>query len=56
MKRMLSAFVAVVASVGIAAAQGAKRPISLDDLGKLKEVRDPQCAGRRDGRGPWRRH
>ena len=44
MKRMLSAFVAVVASVGIAAAQGAKRPISLDDLGKLKDVRDPQCA------------
>jgi Tol biopolymer transport system component len=25
-------------------AQGAKRPISLDDLGRLKEVRDPQCA------------
>jgi dipeptidyl aminopeptidase/acylaminoacyl peptidase len=44
MKRMLSAFVAVVASVGIAAAQGAKRPVSLDDLAKLKEVRDPQCA------------
>src|SRR5258705_3319767 len=44
MKRMLSAFVAVVASVGIAGAQGAKRPISLDDLGKLKDVRDPQCA------------
>jgi dipeptidyl aminopeptidase/acylaminoacyl peptidase len=44
MKRLLSAFVAVVASVGIAAAQGAKRPISLDDLGTLKDVRDPQCA------------
>ena len=44
MKRMLSALVAVVASVGIATAQTAKRPISLDDLGKLKEVRDPQCA------------
>jgi dipeptidyl aminopeptidase/acylaminoacyl peptidase len=44
MKRMLFACVAVVASVGIAGAQGATRPISLDDLGKLKEVRDPQCA------------
>jgi dipeptidyl aminopeptidase/acylaminoacyl peptidase len=44
MKRMLFACVAVVASVGIAGAQGGKRPISLDDLGKLKDVRDPQCA------------
>jgi hypothetical protein len=29
---------------GIASAQGGKRPLSLDDLGKIKEVRDPQCA------------
>jgi len=44
MKRILSGLVIVIASAGIAAAQGAKRPLSLDDLGKLKEVRDPQCA------------
>jgi len=44
MKRILSALVAFVASVGIAGAQGGKRPISLDDLAKLKDVRDPQCA------------
>ena len=45
MKRLLCACVAVVlASAGAAFAQGAKRPLSLDDLGKLKDVRDPQCA------------
>jgi dipeptidyl aminopeptidase/acylaminoacyl peptidase len=44
MKRILSALVVVLASAGIASAQGAKRPLSLDDLAKLKEVRDPQCA------------
>src|SRR5882672_4260714 len=45
MKRLLCACVAVVlASAGAAFAQGAKRPIALDDLGKLKDVRDPQCA------------
>ena len=33
-----------LASAGIASAQGAKRSLSLDDLGKLKEVRDPQCS------------
>jgi dipeptidyl aminopeptidase/acylaminoacyl peptidase len=44
MNRILIGFVVVLASVGIAAAQGGKRPLSLDDLGKLKEVRDPQCA------------
>jgi len=44
MKRILSALVIVIASAGIAAAQGGKRPLSLDDLGKIKEVRDPQCA------------
>src|SRR6185369_2273865 len=44
MKRILSALVVVLASAGLASAQGAKRPLSLDDLGKLKEVRDPQCA------------
>src|SRR5439155_11664302 len=38
------ACVMVLAAVGLAAAQGAKRPISLDDLGRLKDVRDPQCA------------
>jgi dipeptidyl aminopeptidase/acylaminoacyl peptidase len=45
MKRLLCACVVVVlASAGAAFAQGAKRPLSLDDLGKLKDVRDPQCA------------
>ncbi len=47
MKRILTALVVVLAAAGIADAQG-KRPLSLDDLGKLKEVRDPQCAP--DGR------
>src|SRR3954464_6703700 len=44
MKRILGALVVVLVSAGIAYAQGAKRPLSLDDLAKLKEVRDPQCA------------
>jgi Tol biopolymer transport system component len=44
MKRISSAVLAFVASVGVASAQTARRPLSLDDLGKLKEVRDPQCA------------
>ena len=44
MKRMLAAFIVVLASVGVASAQGAKRPLSLDDLGRIKDVRDPQCA------------
>src|SRR5215217_5994005 len=44
MKRILSGWVIVIASAGIATAQGGKRPLSLDDLGKMKEVRDPQCA------------
>src|SRR6516225_2840158 len=48
MKRILSGFLIVVASTGIAAAQGGKRPLSLDDLGRIKDVRDPQCAP--DGR------
>src|SRR5580704_38202 len=45
MKRLLCACVVVaLASAGAAFAQGAKRPLSLDDLEKLKDVRDPQCA------------
>jgi dipeptidyl aminopeptidase/acylaminoacyl peptidase len=44
MKRSLCVLTLVVASVALAGAQTAKRPLSLDDLGKLKEVRDPQCA------------
>ena len=43
MKRMLTAFVVFFAFAGLASAQ-AKRPLSLDDLARLKEVRDPQCA------------
>ena len=45
MKRIIGVLLVVVlASVSLASAQGAKRPLSLDDLGKLKDVRDPQCA------------
>jgi dipeptidyl aminopeptidase/acylaminoacyl peptidase len=44
MKRILSRLVIMIASAGIASAQSGKRPLSLDDLGKLKDVRDPQCA------------
>ena len=44
MKRIPIGFVIVCASVGIASAQGARRPLSLDDLAKIKDVRDPQCA------------
>src|SRR5262245_37310858 len=44
MKRILSGLVIVIASAGIAAAQGGRRPLSLDDIGKIKDVRDPQCA------------
>ena len=45
MKRILIGLVILVASVGIASTQsGGRRPLSLDDLGKIKEVRDPQCA------------
>src|SRR5690349_12505174 len=44
MKRSLFVLTLVLASVALAFAQTGKRPLSLDDLGKLKEVRDPQCA------------
>src|SRR5262250_147047 len=44
MKRILSGLVIVIASAGIAEAQGGRRPLSLDDLGRIKDVRDPQCA------------
>ena len=48
MKRIWSGLIVGVASIVVASAQGGKRPLSLDDLGKIKEVRDPQCAP--DGR------
>src|SRR3954468_25022346 len=44
MKRLLRGLIVPRASAGLASAQGAKRPLSLDDLAKLKDVRDPQCA------------
>src|SRR3954470_13867566 len=44
MKRILGALVVVLVSGGVASAPGGKRPLSLDDLAKLKDVRDPQCA------------
>jgi dipeptidyl aminopeptidase/acylaminoacyl peptidase len=43
MKRVVFGLVMMLASLGVASAQ-TKRPLSLDDLGKLKDVRDPQCA------------
>ena len=45
MKRFFVALaIAVLAATGALSAQNGKRPISLDDLGRLREVRDPQCA------------
>src|SRR5262245_11738356 len=44
MKRILIGLVIVVASAGVMSAQGGKRPLSLDDLSRIKDVRDPQCA------------
>jgi len=44
MKRIIGALVVVLVSAGVASAQGGRRPLSLDDLAKLKDVRDPQCA------------
>src|SRR3954464_2524619 len=44
MKRLLYACLVFLGSASLASAQGAKRPLSLDDLARLKEVRDPQCA------------
>src|ERR1041385_8230656 len=44
MKRLPFALTLFLASAVIPTAQTGKRPLSLDDLGRLKEVRDPQCA------------
>jgi dipeptidyl aminopeptidase/acylaminoacyl peptidase len=44
LKRISFAVAIALASVGILAAQPAKRPLALDDLGRLKDVRDPQCS------------
>jgi dipeptidyl aminopeptidase/acylaminoacyl peptidase len=44
MKRMLAGLVIIAASGAPLLAQGAKRPLSLDDLARLKDVRDPQCS------------
>src|SRR6266849_5137835 len=44
MKRLLSGLIVVLGSVFIETAQGSRRPLSLEDLEKIKEVRDPQCA------------
>src|SRR6476619_7991844 len=44
MKRSLLVLTLILAAVALATAQTSKRSLSLDDLGKLKEVRDPQCA------------
>src|SRR5262245_33855049 len=44
MKRLPLALMLALSPVALATAQTGKRPLSLDDLGKLKEVRDAQCA------------
>src|SRR5437763_2606244 len=44
MKRLLWGLVVSLTAIGTVSAQTSKRPLSLDDLGRLKEVRDPQCA------------
>jgi len=44
MKRLFEGLLIVVASAAIALAQAGKRPLSLDDLARIKDVRDPQCA------------
>jgi dipeptidyl aminopeptidase/acylaminoacyl peptidase len=41
-------FAVTAASATLLSAQAARRPLSLDDLGAIKEVRDPQCSP--DGR------
>jgi dipeptidyl aminopeptidase/acylaminoacyl peptidase len=46
--RWACALAVVAISAGTLSAQGARRPLSLDDLGRIKEVRDPQCSP--DGR------
>ena len=42
--RLSLALTFAVSSIALLPAQTAKRPLSLDDLAKMKEVRDPQCA------------
>jgi dipeptidyl aminopeptidase/acylaminoacyl peptidase len=44
----MGAVLIVTAAAVAVSAQGGKRPINLDDLARLKDVRDPQCAP--DGR------
>jgi dipeptidyl aminopeptidase/acylaminoacyl peptidase len=44
LKQLFGAIVVAAACVGVMSAQGGKRNLSLDDLGRMKEVRDPQCA------------
>src|SRR5260221_521547 len=42
--RVSLALAFALSSIAFLPAQTAKRPLSLDDLAKMKEVRDPQCA------------
>jgi len=46
--RWMGVFAFTLASGAMLSAQTARRPLSLDDLGAMKEVRDPQCSP--DGR------
>jgi dipeptidyl aminopeptidase/acylaminoacyl peptidase len=44
MKRSFSVGLLVSAALGVMSAQTSRRTLSLDDLERLKEVRDPQCS------------
>jgi len=44
MKHLPFVLTLVLVSVALPSAQTGKRPLSLDDLAQLKDVRDPQCA------------
>src|SRR5262245_25235421 len=44
LKRIFGAIVVAAACVGVISAQSGKRTLTLDDLGRMKDVRDPQCS------------
>jgi dipeptidyl aminopeptidase/acylaminoacyl peptidase len=44
MKRILNGLFIAMLSAGLASAQSGKRPLALDDLSRIRDVRDPQCS------------
>jgi len=44
MKRLIGTAIMGLAAVAGAGGQSGKRPLSLDDLARVKELHDPQCA------------